>query len=96
MIHYGKTFILSLLAAAWAPGALAAEREEGVAVEQPNRKVVREKTVLDFNDSLIDGELVKPEEGYVPGSGRIRFDSLIEFRTDFSEKFETEATSKDI
>lgn len=67
------------------PG-LALADEEGEVIREADREVVRKQTRLDFNDARIDGELTGPEGGYVPGSGRIRFRSLLELRQDFHEK----------
>lgn len=66
------------------PGLALADDEE--VIREGDREVVRKQTRLDFNDARIDGELTGPEGGYVPGSGRIRFRSLIELRQDFHEK----------
>ena len=56
---------------------------------EADREVIRKQTRLDFNDATIDGELVRPEEDYIPGGGQVRFDNLIEFRRDFVQELET-------
>ncbi|MFO7156606.1 MAG: hypothetical protein DIU72_008330 [Pseudomonadota bacterium] len=66
--------------------SLAEEEEEPRVVEEPDREVVRKRTQMDFSDTRIDGRLIGPEEDYIPGTGRIRFRNLIEFRQDFHEE----------
>lgn len=77
--------ILILPALAWA--------EDGEVIQEADREVVRSRTRMDFNDAQIDGDLVGPEGSYVPGSGRVRFKSLIELREDFHEELRTSADS---
>lgn len=52
-------------------------------IQQEDRVVVRKKTVIDFTDVTVDGELTKPEGSYVLNKKRTRFDSLIKVRSDF-------------
>lgn len=73
------------------PGLAGAEEDE--VVREADREIVRKQTRLDFNESRIDGELTGPEGGYVPGTGRIRFKSLIELRQDFHQELQTSVDS---
>ncbi len=74
------------------PSFALAEKEE--VIQEADREVVRSRTRMDFNDAEIDGELMGPEGGYIPGSGRIRFKSLIELRKDFNQELQTSVDSE--
>lgn len=52
-------------------------------IQQEDRVVVRKKTVIDFTDVTVDGELTRPEGSYVLNKKKTRFDSLIKIRQDF-------------
>ena len=55
-----------------------------LAQEQEADKVVyKKKTVIDFSDVTIEGELTKPEGSYVVSKKRTRFRNLIKVRADF-------------
>lgn len=69
--------------------AAGASRGDEEVRREADREVIEKRTRLDFSDAWIDGDLVRPEEGYVPGSGRIRFDNLIQLRKDFVQELET-------
>ena len=57
--------------------ALAAEEKPGVKViQEADKVVVRKRTVIDFNDVTVEGELTKPEGSYVLNRNRTRFRSL--------------------
>jgi len=45
----------------------------------------------DFNDMLIDGELLQPEGMFATERGRARFDSLLSLRRSFMEEIEDAA-----
>ncbi|HEY0840426.1 MAG TPA: hypothetical protein VGD74_09600 [Vulgatibacter sp.] len=75
--------------AAWAL-ALGAAAEPKI-VQEPDREVVRKKTTVDFNDVRLDGELTKPEGGYVPGREETHFDNLLKPRKDFLQELEKSA-----
>lgn len=74
--------------------ASTALADEVEVIREADREVVRDRTRMDFNDAEIDGELVRPEGGYIPGTSRIRFDSLIELRQDFHDELGTSADSE--
>ncbi len=48
-----------------------------------DKVVYRKKTVIDFEDSTVEGELVKPEQSSYTVRGRARFNSLIKYRQNF-------------
>lgn len=47
------------------------------------------KTVIDFNDVTLEGELTKPEGAYLLNRKRTKFRSLIKLREDFFKELET-------
>ena len=48
-----------------------------------DKVVYRKKTVIDFEDSTVEGELVKPEQSSYTVRGRAKFNSLIKYRLNF-------------
>lgn len=63
--------------------AMPALAEEKV-IQEPDRTVFRKKTVIDFTDVSVEGELTKPEGSYSVSKKKTRFDTLIKVRTDFN------------
>ena len=62
--------------------AAAAHAEDNVIVEE-DRVVYQKKTVIDFSDVDISGELTKPEGQYIKNRKKTRFRSLIQLRGNF-------------
>ncbi len=52
-------------------------------VEEPDRVEYNKKTVIDFSDVNIEGELTKPEGSYIKNRKRTKFRNLIELRGNF-------------
>src|SRR5258705_3238128 len=72
--------------------AAAAEETPGVkVVQEADKVVVRNRTVIDFNDVTVEGELTKPEGSYVLDRTRTRFPSLIRLRDDFNPELQKSA-----
>jgi hypothetical protein len=65
--------------AALATSALA----QDTYVQESDKTVFSKKTVIDFSDVNIEGELTKPEGSYVKNRKKTRFRNLIEMRGDF-------------
>ena len=85
--------ILLLLALLAAP-AVAAEDppQKGVKViQEADKVVVRKRTVIDFNDVTVEGELTKPEGSYLLNRGKTRFKSLIRLRDNFNPELQKSA-----
>lgn len=55
---------------------------------QETKVVYEKKTVLDFSDVTLEGELTRPEGSYVLNRERARFGSLVELRGDFTPELE--------
>ncbi len=72
-------------------GAVAGMSAAAYAQNEPTEGVVREadvttfkkKTVIDFSDVTIQGELTKPEGSYLLNRKKTNFRSLLKTRTDF-------------
>lgn len=59
--------------------ASAAER----VIQEEDRVVYKKKTVVDFGDVTLEGELTKPDGVYTMGLKRATFSSLIKLRNNF-------------
>ncbi|MCI0571418.1 MAG: hypothetical protein L0Y66_11745 [Myxococcaceae bacterium] len=57
-------------------------------VQEEDRVVVRKKTVVDFTDVTVDGEITRPEGSYVLNKKRTRFKSLIKVRDNFNPELQ--------
>jgi hypothetical protein len=62
-----------------APAAFA----QDTVIEEGDRTVYNKKTVIDFSDVNIEGELTKPEGSYIKNRKKTRFRNLIELRGNF-------------
>ena len=56
---------------------------EDTIVEESDKVVYNKKTVIDFSDVNIEGELTKPEGSYIKNRKKTRFRNLIELRGTF-------------
>lgn len=61
----------------------AAQEASGDAVQEAPAVVYEKKTVLDFSDVTLEGELSRPEGSYLINRKRARFGSLVQLRGDF-------------
>ena len=71
--------------------ALAEEKPGVKVVQEADRIVVRKRTVIDFNDVTVEGELTKPERSYVLDRNRTRFPSLVRLRDNFNPELQKSA-----
>ena len=83
--------LLSLPALAQDKPAPGEERPGVKVVREPDKVVVRKRTVIDFNDVTVEGELTKPEGSYVLDRSRTHFNSLIRLRDDFNPELQKSA-----
>ena len=58
-------------------------RAEDTVVQEADKVVVSKKTVIDFSDVSIEGELTKPDGTYIKNRKKTRFRNLIELRGNF-------------
>jgi len=80
-----------LLAGLLSLAAAAEEKPTVKVVQEPDKVVVRKRTVIDFNDVTVEGELTKPEGSYVLDRSRTHFNSLIRLRDDFNPELQKSA-----
>lgn len=52
-------------------------------IRQSDQTVYKKKTVIDFNDLTITGELTKPQGSYLLNRKKSRFQSLLKYRGNF-------------
>jgi hypothetical protein len=74
--------------------ALVAAADEPKAVkvvQEPDKVIVRKRTVVDFGDVTVEGELVKPEGSYVLNRNKTQFQPLIRLRDDFDAELRKSA-----
>ena len=87
--------VASLLASALPAQAQdddAAKGKPGVKViQEADKVVVRKRTVIDFSDVTVEGELTKPEGSYLLNRNKTRFQSLIKLRKDFNPELQKSA-----
>ncbi|MCA9552343.1 MAG: adventurous gliding motility protein CglF [Myxococcales bacterium] len=48
--------------------------------------IYKKKTVLSFEDDTIDGDLTRPDHGFIESRKRVRHSNLIKIREDFRDK----------
>ena len=60
-------------------------------VQEPDKLVVRKKTVVDFTDVAVEGELTKPEGSYVLDRKKSGFPSRIKVRASFTPELQKSA-----
>jgi hypothetical protein len=78
------TAIFGLAVAMGAVGALADEK----VVREADKTVFRKKTVIDFSDVAVEGELTKPEGSYSVSKKRTTFKTLIKVRDNFNPELQ--------
>lgn len=73
--------------------ALSALAVSGLALAQEagDKTVYRKKTVIDFQDVTIDGELKTPEGRYTIGHAKTTFRTLVKMRSDFMPELQKSA-----
>ena len=71
--------------------ALAEEKPGVKVIQEADKVVVRKRTVVDFNDVTVEGELTKPEGSYILNRNRTRFRSLVRLRGDFNPELQKSA-----
>lgn len=57
-----------------------------ITVRGQDRTVYKKKTVIDFEDSTVEGELVKPEQSSYVVRDRAKFNTLIKYRPNFVQE----------
>ena len=79
-----RVLALALTLTAGLPAIAAETPPKGVkVVQEPDKIVVRKRTVVDFGDVTVQGELLKPEGSYLLHRNKTRFEPLVQLRQDF-------------
>ena len=53
------------------------------AIQESDKTVFKKKTIIDFSDVTIQGELTKPEGSYLLNRKKTKFNSLLKIRGNF-------------
>ena len=61
----------------------AAFAQDDKVVQEADKTVFKKKTIIDFSDVTIQGELTKPEGSYVLNRKKTSFRSLLKIRANF-------------
>ncbi len=80
-----------MAAVVWAGPAFAQQAEpqdEVKVIQEEDRTVYKKKTVIDFTDVAVEGELTKPEGSYVLNRKKTDFQSLIKVRENFAPELQ--------
>jgi len=85
-----------IIAALLATPALAQDKAAGdkagpKVIQEADKVVIRKRTVIDFNDVTVEGELTKPEGSYLLNRNKTRFQSLIRLRDNFNPELQKSA-----
>jgi hypothetical protein len=88
-----RLLLLALLSVpAFAQDKPAKDEQKGPkVVQEADKIVIRKRTVIDFNDVTVEGELTKPEGSYLLNRNKTRFQSLIRLRDNFNPELQKSA-----
>jgi hypothetical protein len=74
--------VAALSVPAWAQG------NNTKVIQESDKTIYRKKTVVDFTDVSVEGELTKPEGSYVLNRQRTGFPSRIKLRANFQPELQ--------
>src|SRR5256885_17033336 len=80
----GRLIASVLSGHALAQDKASADKAGPKVVQEADKVVVRKRTVIDFNDVSVEGELTKPEGSSLLNRNKTRFQSLIRRRDNFN------------
>jgi hypothetical protein len=81
-----RTLGLAVVLAALAAPAFA--QGKTTVIQEADKTVYRKKTVIDFTDVAVEGELTKPEGSYAISKKRTTFKTLIKVRDNFNAELQ--------
>ena len=67
-------------------GGASVVRADEKVIREDDKTVFKKKTIVDFNDVTLEGELTKPEGSYLVDKKKARFSSLIKLRDNFNDE----------
>lgn len=76
-------YVAALLIAGAIVGTSGVAAAADKVIQEEDRVVYKKKTVVDFGDVTLEGELTKPEGSYLLNRKRTKFSSLIRMRDNF-------------
>ena len=62
-------------------------------IKGKDRIVYKKKTIINFSEQTVDGEIIKPKGALIQSRGRVKFNSLIQYRKDFLDNMKKRARS---
>ena len=68
-------------------------QDKDTTITEGDKTVYNKKTVIDFSDVNIEGELTKPEGSYIKNRKKTRFRNLIELRGNFRPELKRSASA---
>ena len=69
-------------------GASAFAQGKTTIIQESDKTVFRKKTVIDFTDVAVEGELTKPEGSYAISKKKTTFKTLIKVRDNFNPELQ--------
>ena len=78
-----SSFVTATLAGALVLGATSAAFAQDKVIREADRTEFKKKTVIDFSDVTIQGELTKPEGSYLLNRKKTKFKTLLKIRANF-------------
>ncbi|HUB08963.1 MAG TPA: hypothetical protein VMB50_18285 [Myxococcales bacterium] len=66
----------------------ALAQDDDKVVHEADKTVYKKKTVIDFNDVTLEGDLTKPEGSYILNRRATKFGSLIKLRDNFNPELQ--------
>lgn len=78
-----KRFWMAAIAAIAVMGTASVAMAEENVIREADRVVYKTRTLIDFNDVTLEGELAKPEGSYMHSHRTAKFNTLINYRTSF-------------
>ncbi len=78
-----KRLMVAVVAAVGLLAVAGPAAAEDTVIREADRTVFKKKTVVDFNDVTLEGELTKPEGSYLLNRKKTKFTSLIKMRDNF-------------
>jgi hypothetical protein len=73
----------------WAAGTSA--RADEKVVKEPDRTVVKKRTVIDFSEVAVEGELSRPEGSYSVSRRKTTFKTLVKVRESLAPELQKSA-----
>lgn len=78
-----RLFMMAALLSFGTVGLAGTAQAQETVIQEEDRVVYKQRTVVDFNDVTLEGELTKPEGTYGMARKRTSFSSLIQMRENF-------------